>query len=143
MLLAISLSLFSFRSTRQLMSMEHLWQRKKHTIFKFWGANMTLSVSAVSHPHSVSVREEGIWKKNKNKKTRQKYFLWVEGPKNVLFSQSQASSFVDASALHHKWQQVFYILLVQLRRGHIFKSRSAKVTLPFGCMQILQCLCNL
>lgn len=37
--------------------------KEKNTVFKFWGANMTLSVSTVSHPHSVSVREEGKWRK--------------------------------------------------------------------------------
>lgn len=67
--------------------------KEKNTIFKFWGANMTLSFSTVFHPHSVSVREE---RKSKKKK-KQKYFLCREGLKNVLFSHSQASTFITST----------------------------------------------
>lgn len=67
--------------------------KEKNTVFKFWGANTTLSFSTVFHPHSVNVREE---RKLKIKK-KQRYFLCREGPKNVLFSHSQASAFITST----------------------------------------------
>lgn len=93
MLLAISLSLFSLRSTRQLMSTEHLWQRKKTPSSNFeeqtWPFLFLL--------FSTHIRL--VWEKKENlkKKKSKKYFLCREGLKNVLFSHSQASTFIAST----------------------------------------------
>lgn len=131
-------SLFSLRSTRQLMSTEHLWQRKKTPSSNL--EEQTWPFLFLLLPTHIQL----VWEKEKKENKRKaRYFLCMEEPKYVLFSQSQASTFIAVFALHHKWQRVFCILLVSLRRGHVSKSPSAEVSLLFGCMQILQRLCNL
>lgn len=60
--------------------------KEKNTVFKFWGANMTLSVSTVSHPHSVSVRKEGKWRK----KPRNIFFAWKDQGMYCFLNHKQA-----------------------------------------------------
>lgn len=49
---------------------------------------MTLSVSTVSHPHAVSVREEGKWKKKK--KSRNIFFARKERRMYCFLNHKQA-----------------------------------------------------
>lgn len=69
--------------------------KEKNTIFKFWGANMTLSVSTDFHPHSVSAREGGKWKKGR-------FSLHGRTEECIVFS-------ITSKRFHHRLCSTFWV----------------------------------